>query len=101
MSADPRTRAYVCRQLTNGRSKKDVLRLLKRAIAREMFRLLTQQCDIDDYHDLRPTRQNRNITLTTAANTSASGPPSSPASNADSNATTPLATNYRQWLNAA
>ncbi|WP_235674750.1 transposase [Mycolicibacterium pulveris] len=66
-SHDPRTRDYVARQLTAGRSKKDILRLLKRAIAREMFKHLTAPCPIDDYSDLRPTRQARNITLATVA----------------------------------
>jgi hypothetical protein len=41
-SNDPRTRDYVARQLAAGRCKKDILRQLKRAIAREMFRLLTR-----------------------------------------------------------
>jgi transposase len=39
MSAHPQTRDYVQRQDTNGRTKKEILRLLKRAIAREVFRL--------------------------------------------------------------
>nr|WP_235689951.1 transposase [Mycolicibacterium gadium] len=68
-SHDRRTRDYVARQLAAGRSKKDVLRLLKRAIAREMFRHLTQPCPIDDYSDLRPARQARNITLTASGST--------------------------------
>ena len=34
MSNDARTRAYVIRQLANGRTKRDVVRLRKRAIAR-------------------------------------------------------------------
>ncbi len=67
MSADNRAREYVTRQLANGRSKMEVLRLLKRARAREVFRLLTQHCDVDDYSDLRPTRQGKNITLTAVA----------------------------------
>jgi transposase len=37
MSNDPRTRAYVARKLGEGRSKTEVLRLLKRYIAREVF----------------------------------------------------------------
>lgn len=68
MSNDERTRAYVKFQLAKGRSKRDILRLLKRAIAREAFGLLTQPCDIDDYRDLRPARQAKNITLSTVAN---------------------------------
>lgn len=88
-SHDRRTRDYVARQLAAGRSKKDVLRLLKRAIAREMFRHLTAPCPIDDYCDLRPARQARNITLTARQNTSTFGQSRSPDSNAASNATTP------------
>ena len=43
MSAHPQTRGYVQRQLANGRTNKEILRLLKRAIAREIFRLLTRR----------------------------------------------------------
>ncbi len=44
-----------------------ILRLLKHALAREVFCLLTQHCDVDDYSDLRPARQGKNITVTAAA----------------------------------
>ena len=53
---------------TRGRTKKEILRLLKRAIAREISRLLTRACPIDDYTDLRPARQAKNITLAVVAN---------------------------------
>jgi transposase len=36
----PRTRAYVVRRTTEGRSKRDIIRCLKRAIARELFHAL-------------------------------------------------------------
>ncbi|HSS25811.1 MAG TPA: IS110 family transposase [Mycobacterium sp.] len=101
MSADARTRAYVARQLAHGRSKKDILRLLKRAIAREMFRLLTQQCDIDDYRDLRPTRQTKNITLTTVADHFGVWPTVISRLERGLQRNDALAANYRQWLNAA
>ncbi len=101
MSHDPRTRAYVARQLANGRSKTRILRLLKRAIAREMFRLLTQQCDIDDYRDLRRARQAKNITLTTAAAHSRVWPTVISRLERGLRRDDTLATNYRQWLNAA
>jgi transposase len=101
MSADPRTRAYVARQLANGRSKKDILRLLKRAIAREVFRLLTQQCDIDDYRDLRPTRQANNITLTAAAKHFGVWPTVISRLERGLKRDDNLAANYRQWLAAA
>ena len=40
MSSDPRTRAYVTRRLDEGRSKADVIRILKRYVAREVYRHL-------------------------------------------------------------
>jgi transposase len=40
MSSDPRTRAYVQRRLTEGRSKPEIMRVLKRYVAREVYRHL-------------------------------------------------------------
>lgn len=98
-SHDPRTRDYADRQLAAGRSKKDVLRLLKRAIAREMFKHLTAPCPIDDYSDLRPTRQARNITLTAVANHFGVWPTEISRLERGLTRDDTLATNYRTWLN--
>jgi hypothetical protein len=62
-----RTREFVARQSAAGRTKKEIIRLLKRAIAREVFRLLTTPVEVPNVEDLRQTRQSKNITLTTAA----------------------------------
>jgi transposase len=40
MNSDPRTRAYVARRLEDRRSKTDVIRILKRYVAREVYRHL-------------------------------------------------------------
>jgi transposase len=40
MSNDPRTRHYVTRRLDEGRSKPEIIRVLKRYIAREVYRAL-------------------------------------------------------------
>ena len=40
MSGDPRTRDYVARRLEEGKSKAEIIRMLKRYIAREVFRVL-------------------------------------------------------------
>jgi transposase len=40
MSADKRTRAYVERRLAEGRSKADIIRILKRYVAREVYHYL-------------------------------------------------------------
>jgi transposase len=37
---DPRTQAYMTRRLAEGRSKTEVIRILKRYIAREIYRYL-------------------------------------------------------------
>jgi transposase len=40
MSSDPRTRVYVQRRLAEGRSKPEIMRVLKRYVAREVYRHL-------------------------------------------------------------
>jgi transposase len=101
MSAHSQTRHYVQRQDANGRTKKEILRLLKRAIAREVFRLLTRPAPIEDYSDLRPARQAKNITLATVAQHF--GVPIITISRLERGhqRNDPLAHNYRQWLTAA
>ena len=40
LSSDPRTRAYMARRLAEGRSRPEVIRILKRYVAREVYRHL-------------------------------------------------------------
>ncbi|WP_432086395.1 hypothetical protein [Streptomyces sp. bgisy095] len=54
-------------QTAAGRTKEEIIRLLKRAIAQEMFRCLTSTVSIPGVADLRPLRQPKNITLTANA----------------------------------
>jgi transposase len=42
MSSDPRTRVYVERRLAEGRSKPEIIRILKRYVAREVYRHLAR-----------------------------------------------------------
>ncbi|MFD3553432.1 IS110 family transposase [Streptomyces goshikiensis] len=67
LSSDSRTRAYAARQTAAGRTKREIIRLLKRAIAREMFRCLTTTVTVPGIADPRPLRQAKNITLTAVA----------------------------------
>ncbi|WP_328392417.1 hypothetical protein OHS70_00445 [Streptomyces sp. NBC_00390] len=48
-----RTREYVARQTASGRTKKEIIRLLKRAIAREIHHYLTTPVTVPDVADLR------------------------------------------------
>ena len=40
MSWDERTRAYVARRTAEGKSRREILRCLKRYVAREVYRIL-------------------------------------------------------------
>lgn len=101
MSCHPATRDYVARQRAAGKSTPEILRQLKRAIAREIFRLLTQNIEIPDYRDLRPARQAKNITLTAAANHLGVWPTAISRLERGLTRHDTLAHDYRNWLNAA
>ena len=60
---------------------------------------LTKPCPIDDYRDLRPTRQARNITLTNAATHFGVWPNDISRLERGLKRDDTLAANYRQWLN--
>ncbi|MEQ4305954.1 IS110 family transposase [Plantactinospora sp. B6F1] len=47
MATDPTTRAYVQRRTKDGLSKKEIIRCLKRYIARDIYTLLTQPDDLE------------------------------------------------------
>ena len=51
LRTDPRTKAYMARRTAEGHSKLEVIRCLKRYIAREVFALIRQrQCQINQAH---------------------------------------------------
>ncbi|MCX5396366.1 IS110 family transposase [Streptomyces sp. NBC_00102] len=101
MSSDSRTREYVVRQTAAGRTKKEIIRLLKRAIAREMFRCLTTTVTVPGIADLRPLRQSKNITLTTAASHFGLWPATISTLERGIRRDDDLASTYRDWLQAA
>ena len=67
LSTDTRTKTYAAKLRAAGKSKKDVLRCLKRAIAREAWHLLVHPAPAPRIDDLRPLRHLRGLTLTQAA----------------------------------
>ena len=69
MSSDPRTKAYVARRTLEGKSKKEIIRCLKRHLAREIFRLLTNPPVVPAGADLRTKRLAASLTLAVAAET--------------------------------
>ncbi|GAA1728538.1 hypothetical protein GCM10009680_82120 [Streptomyces yatensis] len=83
MGSDSRTREYAARQTAAGRTKKVIIRLLKRAIAREVFRCLTTTVNVPEIADLRPCGSPRTSPLPPPHDTSESGRTGSPTSNAE------------------
>ena len=67
MSSDARTQTYVARRTLEGKSKREIIRCLKRHVAREMFRLLTSPATVPLGADLRAARLHSGLTLTVAA----------------------------------
>jgi transposase len=45
MRTDPRTQAYVARRITEGKSKREIIRCLKRYLAREAYYLIKNDTD--------------------------------------------------------
>ena len=101
MAHEPRTKQYVARHIAAGRSTKEILRMLKRAIAREIHRLLTHQVALPEYADLRPARQAKNITVTAAANAFNIWPTVISHIELGLRRDDDLASRYRTWLQAA
>ena len=68
LATDADTRAYAAKRTAEGKSKTDILRCLKRAIAREVFHLITKPQPAQSAADLRPARQQLGLTITDVAN---------------------------------
>lgn len=66
-SSDARTKAYVAKKVAEGKSVRDAIRCLKRAIAREVYHLLTNPPTVPRIDDLRPARQALGLSLQTVA----------------------------------
>ena len=64
---DARTQAYVAKREAEGKNRKEIIRCLKRHIAREVYRLLTNPPPTPNCARLRTRRQDAGITITQAA----------------------------------
>ena len=67
MQRDPRTQDYIARRTAEGKSKPEIMRCLKRHIAREVFTLLTDPPELPAGAELRARRLHAGITLAAAA----------------------------------
>lgn len=101
MSCDPTTKQFVARQRDHGRSSAEIIRILKRAIAREMFTHLTRPAPACGTADLRDLRRAKNITQDAAANALAVAQITISRTERGLFIDTDLVTRYRTWLDAA
>ena len=98
---DPTTKAYVARRVAKGKSEREIVRCLKRYVAREIFRLLVDPKEVTNGADLRRLRHEHGITLTQVA--SALGTTTSKVSNIERSIyhDTNFTERYLAWLNEA
>lgn len=69
MRHDPRTRAYVARRTSQGKTRTEIIRCLKRYVAREVYHAITNPPnDIPTGHQIRQARLQAGITQTKMAN---------------------------------
>ena len=98
MSTDPRTKAYVKKRTSQGKTKKEIIRCLQRHIAREMHRLIVQPSTVIKGLELRKQRQQANLSLAQAAAHLDTWPIAISRLERELTHDTQLATRYNNWL---
>ncbi|WP_116999733.1 IS110 family transposase [Desertimonas flava] len=96
---DERTKAYVERRTAEGLSIREIIRCLKRAVAREMFRLLTNPPAVPNGADLRTARNTAGISLAVVAEQLGTWPTRISQLERGLQHDLDLATRYQTWLN--
>ena len=99
MRHDPPTKEYVTRRQAEGKTRPEILRCLKRHIAREVYHLLTDPPPTPHGAQLRNRRQQARITLTHAAHRLDTQPTVLSQLERGLSHNHHLATRYQQWLN--
>ena len=101
LNTDPVTQDYLARRTTEGKTKRDVVRCLKRHVAREVFRLfLTRPAAVPSGDDLRTARQAAGFSLSQAAKALGSWPTRISELERSLKHDTKLACRYQDWRNA-
>ena len=98
MRTDPRTKEYVARRRAEGKNQREIIRCLKRHIAREIYRLLTNPPPTPDCALLRNRRQTAGVTITQAAQALKTQPSRITALEQGRDHNHHLATRYHTWL---
>src|ERR1700722_9801759 len=98
LATDPATQHYAATRTAQGKTRREIIRCLKRHIAREVYHLITSPPPVPDPAGLRSLRTTRHITLATAASCLATAPSRLSALERGTAHDTHLATRYHQWL---
>jgi transposase len=99
MRYDQRTRAYVARRTTQGKTHNEIMRCLKRFVAREVYTAITNPpTDLPTGTELRTLRTARNLTLTVISSQFATTPTNISRIERGLTHDTQLARKIRDWL---
>lgn len=101
MRHDPTTKAYVDRRTAEGKSNKEILRCLKRAIVREVYRALATEQVLPNVTDLRAIRHRKSITQTQVAQALNTHPSRISDIERNKRPLPELTKRYEKWLRAA
>lgn len=97
-SHDQRTKDYLDKKRAEGKTTREAIRCLKRIIAREIYKTLTNPPAVPDTTDLRPLRHARGLTLQNAADHFQVWPAHISAIERGTRRDDELAHRYRDWL---
>ena len=98
MRTDTRTKEYVAKRHGEGKNKREIIRCLKRHIAREIYRLITNPPPTPNGARLRSRRQHAGITVTQAAQAIGTHTARISELELGRNHNHQLATRYQRWL---
>ena len=98
MRTDAATKEYVTKRQGEGKNRKEIIRCLKRHIAREVYRLLTNPPPTPNCARLRARRRQANITITQAAQQLGTRPARISELELGRDHNHQLATRYQTWL---
>jgi transposase len=99
MRHDPATRAYVARRTAEGKTHKEIMRCLKRYVAREVFTAITNPpADLPTGTELRALRHERGLSLTIVSSQFTTSPINISRIERGLTHDTRLARRIRQWL---
>lgn len=101
MQHDKTTQDYVARKTSEGKGTKEILRCLKRAIAREAYRALTTEQSTTSVPDLKTLRESKKYTLSQAAEALHTWPARISDIEKKRRPLPELTANYKQWLQTA